>query len=53
MIIDAAVAMLRNAQEITRRSLGRRAGVAAATVVKHFKSHADLMAEIRLSGLAP
>ena len=53
VILRAAVAMLQNSQDISRRSLGRRAGMAAATVVKHFKCYADLMAEIRLSGLVP
>ncbi len=51
VILRAAVAMMQNSQDITRRGLGRRAGMAAAAVVKHFKCHADLMAEIRLLGL--
>ena len=53
MILRAAVAMMQNSQDITRRGLGRRAGMAEATIVKHFKCHADLMAEIRLLGLLP
>ena len=53
VILRAAVAMLQSSQDISRRSLGRRAGIAATTVVKHFRCYADLMAEIRLSGLAP
>ena len=53
VILRAAVLMMQNSQAISRRSLSRRAGIAAATVVKHFKCYADLMAEIRLSGLMP
>ena len=53
VILRAAVAMMQNSQAITRRSLGRRAGTGAATVVKHFKCHADLMSEIRALGLVP
>ena len=53
VILRAAVAMMQNSQNISRRSLGRRAGIGAAAVVKHFKCHADLMAEIRLLGLVP
>ena len=53
VILRAAVAMMQNSQVITRRSLGRRAGIGAATVVKHFKCHADLMTEIKALGLAP
>ncbi len=53
VILRAAVAMMQNSQVITRRSLGRRAGIGAARVVKHFKCHADLMTEIRVLGLVP
>ncbi len=53
VILRAAVAMMQNSQVITRRSLGRRAGMAAATVVKHFKCYSDLMTEIRVLGLVP
>ena len=53
VILRAAVVMMQNSHDISRRSLGRRAGMAATTVVKHFKCYADLMTEIRLSGLMP
>ena len=53
VILRAAVAMMQNSQVITRRSLGRRAGIGAATVAKHFKCHADLMTEIRVLGFVP
>ena len=53
VILRAAVAMMQDSQVITRRSLGRRAGIGATTVVKHFRCHADLITEIRVLGLVP